>query len=1024
MRRLRSNLLQLQWLLGYVYCVQQRLLWRFTAAKCRAQWHNVPHQLPRRVLCGYSANLPALPCGMLWLIKTIHPHPPVIAGVPMRASQSCGTCTGATPSDCSSCDGTYHGNETHDEWAQTYLLNSHCVATCPSGYAVENNVCIRCSSTCATCTIPGDAHACTACDPSSRHPYLEAAIINSTTVARCVTSCTVPATFPNVAAGTCEACHPDCASCSGPAASQCTLCASASTTLVNGNCVVVSTNIDDGAAYASLQNIASLVTSGASSGTLDLGVNVLGLSIGITAGDTTEAAGGTSGVDNATDAVTISTGDSLGEVQRLEIAGAPLSGNITMSFNGEHTRSFSLADLRPGTYQSALEALRTIGSVDVTYSTSLIGNATVASGTATGTGDAGTYHRLDIEFTMLGSPSNRGAQPLISARTEGFHGTTTVERTRHATTELNLTSEEQTLAVSLAACGNLSLSFYAESTGDIAVPPAAMDVRDALVALSTIGDVEVHMSTTSTAFEYRVRFLPTAHIGPQPLLSLNTSGLVLCGGGSGESALQVGALARITLTAPGGVPLDGAEAVVNRTESLVTTAVVYVPPTVVCGDGSRGTGEECDDGHTQGGDGCSPFCTIEAGWTCVSSSGGSGLGGLDTCTPICGDGIRVLANNAEGCDDNNTFAGDGCSSACNVELGYECTGGGPEGPDICSQVCGDGVRSSGEVCDDGGQLSGDGCSPDCQSIESGYSCAVPTGGATTVCAPCHASCLECTGPAATQCTSCAMSAPFQHGSRCLASCTPEGMWPLTLGNHSSCQPCDSSCNTCSGGSANSCLTCPVSDGSTRCLSLRALSDGSQSQLTALRSHAITQANRPYRVVQDSGVACTATCPVDTFPMRQGDQWLCAECHQSCGGACISAHSYGCTSCNASSPLYALDLVSESAGRCVIDCPDGKYLAEDNATCVECNATCATCSGPSSEQCTSCIGDGGNSALIDGRCVSTCGTGTYFVESYGFGMVAGQGTCEPCSSSCQTCAGTPEHCTSCPNTHFFINATNE
>ena len=46
-------------------------------------------------------------------------------------------------------------------------------------------------------------------------------------------------------------------------------------------------------------------------------------------------------------------------------------------------------------------------------------------------------------------------------------------------------------------------------------------------------------------------------------------------------------------------------------------AVKMVPPKRICGDGKlAGKGEDCDDGNTAAGDGCSKTCTIETGWRC------------------------------------------------------------------------------------------------------------------------------------------------------------------------------------------------------------------------------------------------------------------------------------------------------------------------------------------------------------------------------------------------------------------------
>ena len=78
------------------------------------------------------------------------------------------------------------------------------------------------------------------------------------------------------------------------------------------------------------------------------------------------------------------------------------------------------------------------------------------------------------------------------------------------------------------------------------------------------------------------------------------------------------------------------------------------------------------------------------------------------CVFTCGNGIL---EGLEGCDDGNTLDGDGCTSTCEVELGFACTGE----PSVCEFVgyCGDGVLQAGEECDDGNTLNGDGCSSTC-----------------------------------------------------------------------------------------------------------------------------------------------------------------------------------------------------------------------------------------------------------------------------------------------------------------------
>jgi cysteine-rich repeat protein len=70
---------------------------------------------------------------------------------------------------------------------------------------------------------------------------------------------------------------------------------------------------------------------------------------------------------------------------------------------------------------------------------------------------------------------------------------------------------------------------------------------------------------------------------------------------------------------------------------------------ILCGnrriDDSRGVREQCDDGNTRSGDGCSSTCQIEE-------------------EPVCGNGIIELG---EMCDDSNRTNWDWCSATCDIE---------------------------------------------------------------------------------------------------------------------------------------------------------------------------------------------------------------------------------------------------------------------------------------------------------------------------------------------------------------------
>src|SRR5262249_29420191 len=87
------------------------------------------------------------------------------------------------------------------------------------------------------------------------------------------------------------------------------------------------------------------------------------------------------------------------------------------------------------------------------------------------------------------------------------------------------------------------------------------------------------------------------------------------------------------------------------------------------------------------------------------------LVGFPNCSS-CGDGIRT---GVETCDDGGRADGDGCSSSCQVEPGWVCSGQ----PSVCVTVCGDGVKTPDEGCDDGNTLPGDCCSPTCQPTNAG-----------------------------------------------------------------------------------------------------------------------------------------------------------------------------------------------------------------------------------------------------------------------------------------------------------------
>ena len=138
-----------------------------------------------------------------------------------------------------------------------------------------------------------------------------------------------------------------------------------------------------------------------------------------------------------------------------------------------------------------------------------------------------------------------------------------------------------------------------------------------------------------------------------------------------------------------------------------------------CGNGVLDVGEKCDDHNIMGGDGCTPLCQIENGWTCPN------VGKACLRTAVCGDGLLAPT---EGCDDSNTGSGDGCAANCSaVEVGWRC----PVPGKPCLPICGDGVIEGRESCDDSNTSNGDGCSSTCQ-VEPGATCPATGPGACSV----------------------------------------------------------------------------------------------------------------------------------------------------------------------------------------------------------------------------------------------------------------------------------------------------
>ncbi|HEY5962121.1 MAG TPA: DUF4215 domain-containing protein, partial [Polyangiaceae bacterium] len=152
-----------------------------------------------------------------------------------------------------------------------------------------------------------------------------------------------------------------------------------------------------------------------------------------------------------------------------------------------------------------------------------------------------------------------------------------------------------------------------------------------------------------------------------------------------------------------------------------------------CGDGKVMDGHEsCDDSNKDNGDGCSNTCLVEPGYSCSNGK----------CVKSeCGN---EKTEAGETCDagkaKNGLFYGDatGCSKTCTLEPSCRDTNGKTT---ACITRCGDGNidKDRGEDCDDANGVSGDGCSSDCK-VEEGFECTTKESADTDTCG--SAKCLK------------------------------------------------------------------------------------------------------------------------------------------------------------------------------------------------------------------------------------------------------------------------------------------
>ena len=291
---------------------------------------------------------------------------------------------------------------------------------------------------------------------------------------------------------------------------------------------------------------------------------------------------------------------------------------------------------------------------------------------------------------------------------------------------------------------------------------------------------------------------------------------------------------------------------------------------------------------------------------------------------------------------------------------------------------------------------------------------------TQTCELCDTSCETCSGSAATNCLTCYTGQYLLAANNSCVSCDVDGYYQDTLAQ--TCDECDTSCQTCSGSAATSCLSCPTGK-----------------YLLASNNSCVSCDVDGY--YQDT---LTQTCEAcDTS---------CQTCSGSSATSCLSCYSgkylltanNSCVSCNING--YYQDTIAQTCNTCdsscetcngatvtnCLSCDTGKYLLATNNSCVSCDVDgyyqdtltqtcnvcdpdCQTCNGSSASNCLSCY-TGKYLIVAIHSCVS-CTENGYYLDS------ATQ-TCNTCDPDCETCSGSSAtNCLSCYTGKYLLTANN-
>ena len=258
-----------------------------------------------------------------------------------------------------------------------------------------------------------------------------------------------------------------------------------------------------------------------------------------------------------------------------------------------------------------------------------------------------------------------------------------------------------------------------------------------------------------------------------------------------------------------------------------------------------------------------------------------------------------------------------------------------------------------------------------------------------VCQPCASTCKSCSGPLITQCTSCESNPCATRGG------CPDTLFPLLDTGRTGGETgrCVSRCAPgFYAGKDGLCAKCDAA--------CRECSGPRRSQCKDPTGGAFLHTDCAPGAWR-RGKSCVLACPIGHYRLSDGE---CAACENYDCEQCAADDPTKCLSCKA--PPW-IRPVLWGDGTCHDSCENPNEYVTSTGECAPCDDSCATCNGPGPQACSSCDLGGEASLMLNGRCVGKGGVCPS-------GLADENGICLPCHPSCSSCdaPGDAGACTSC------------